>query len=106
MTVVIKALLPDITRLLYATPYDIGNAMWEIMFKLLGWTIGIFMILSIFDAIYQRFSFLKKMRMSVRDIKQELKDTEGDPYIKAQRKQAYQEWAQQGAVRASRMPLH
>jgi len=98
---VVKAVLPDIVQLLYATPQDVGSLMWEIVFKLLSWTLGIFMILALLDAIYQRHSFLKKMRMSMRDIKQELKDSEGDPYIKAQRKQAHQEWTQQGAVRSS-----
>ncbi len=97
----LKAAIPEISLLLYATPSDIGNAMWVVIFKLLGWTIGIFALLSLLDAAYQRFSFLKKMRMSVRDIQQELKDTEGDPHIKGQRKQAHQEWTQQGAVQAS-----
>jgi len=99
---VVEDLLPEILQLLYApNPHDIGDAMWEVAVKLLAWTIGIFVLLSLLDAIYQKHSFMKKMRMSMRDIKQELKDTEGDPHIKAQRKQAHQEWTQQNAVRAS-----
>jgi len=98
---VIEALLPDILLLLYATPYTVGDVMWETSFKLLSWTVGIFVLLSLLDAAYQQHSFTKKMRMSLRDIKQEFKDTEGDPHIKAQRKQAHQEWTQQNAVRAS-----
>ncbi len=42
------------------------------------------------------------MRMSQRDIQQEVKDNEGDPYIKAQRRQAHQEWSQQGAAQIAR----
>jgi len=99
---VIESFLPEILSLLYApTPYDIGDAMWEVAIKLLAWTIGIFVLLALLDALYQRYSFTKKMRMSMRDIKQELKDTEGDPHIKAQRKQAHQEWTQQNSVLAA-----
>ncbi len=99
---VLEALLPELALLPRANVDDIGTAMWEIMFKLLGWTIGIFVFVSILDAAYQRHSFLKKMRMSQRDIKQEVKENEGDPYIKAQRRQAHQEWTQQNAAQAAR----
>jgi flagellar biosynthesis protein FlhB len=42
------------------------------------------------------------MRMSIRDIKQEMKESEGDPYIKAQRKQLHQEWSQRNQQNAAR----
>lgn len=99
---VLRALMPELALLPRTSPDDIATAMWEIVLKLLGWTIGLFALLSILDAAYQRHSFTKKMRMSMRDIKQEVKDNEGDPYIKAQRRQMHQEWAQQGATQASR----
>ncbi len=99
---VLEALLPELVLLPRANVDDIGAAMWEIMFKLLGWTLAIFAFVSILDAAYQRHSFLKKMRMSQRDIQQEVKENEGDPYIKAQRRQAHQEWAQQSASQVAR----
>jgi len=40
--------------------------------------------------------------MSMRDIKQEMKESEGDPYIKAQRRQLAQQLAQQNATNAAR----
>ena len=99
---VLEALLPELALLPRANADKIGEAMWEIMLKLLGWTIGIFTLVAILDAAYQRHSFLKKMRMSQRDIQQEVKESEGDPYIKAQRRQAHQEWTQQNAAQATR----
>jgi type III secretion protein U len=39
--------------------------------------------------------------MSMRDIKQEHKENEGDPMIKQQRRQAHQEWSQQSAAEAA-----
>jgi type III secretion protein U len=42
------------------------------------------------------------MRMSMRDIKQEVKESEGDPYVKAQRRQLAQQLSQQNATNAAR----
>jgi flagellar biosynthesis protein FlhB len=42
------------------------------------------------------------MRMSLRDIKQEYKESEGDPHVKQQRKQAHQEWSQRNQAQAAR----
>jgi flagellar biosynthesis protein FlhB len=40
--------------------------------------------------------------MSLRDIKQESKEAEGDPHVKQQRKQSQQEWSQRNAQQAAR----
>jgi flagellar biosynthetic protein FlhB len=45
------------------------------------------------DFIWQRFSFEKRMRMSLQDIKDETKNTEGDPIIKARLRQIRMERA-------------
>ena len=52
--------------------------------------------------ICMKHSFLKKMRMSLRDIRQEHKENEGDPLIKGNRRQLHEEWANQNAVGAAR----
>jgi type III secretion protein U len=64
--------------------------------------VALFALVAILDAAYQRWSFTKKMRMSMRDIKQEMKESEGDPYIKQHRRQAHQEWSQRNAQQAAR----
>src|SRR3546814_11902780 len=40
--------------------------------------------------------------MSRRDIRQEVKENEGDPYIKSRRRQLHQEWSQQNMLSAVR----
>jgi type III secretion protein U len=71
-------------------------------FQLLAGTVGVFLFVSMLDFAYQKFSFTKKMRMSRRDIRQEMKDSEGDPHVKAHRRHLHPEWAQQNAVQAAR----
>lgn len=87
-----------IMRLPGAQPGEVMGAFGAISFHLLGWTLVVFVFVSILDSSYQRFSFIKKMRMSRRDIRQEAKDMEGDPTVKARRRELAQEWAQSNAV--------
>jgi flagellar biosynthesis protein FlhB len=46
---------------------------------------------AIFDMIYKRMDWIKKNRMSMKEIKDENKDAEGDPHMKAKRNEKRQE---------------
>jgi type III secretion YscU/HrpY family protein len=93
--------LPNIVKLPLSITSHIGEVMQQVILMLFIWTVSIFSLIAILDAGYQKYSFTKKLRMSMRDIKQEHKDNEGDPMIKQQRRQAHQEWSQQSAISAS-----
>ena len=98
---VVKSLLPQIALLSSAEPASMGSAIWQVTFKLLAWTLAAFAMVSAIDLIWQRHSFTKKNRMSLRDIRQESKESDGDPHIKAQRRQTHQEWSQRNASNAA-----
>ncbi|HZG70572.1 MAG TPA: flagellar biosynthesis protein FlhB [Chondromyces sp.] len=51
------------------------------------------LFLSLLDYLYQRYDFEKSIRMSKQDIKDEYKNTEGDPLIKSRIKQRQREMA-------------
>jgi flagellar biosynthesis protein FlhB len=80
----------------------IGAVTWDLTVKALAWTVAIFALVALLDAVWQQHSFIKKMRMSLRDIKQEMKESEGDPYVKMQRRRTQREWSQQSAAQAAR----
>lgn len=73
----------------------------EVIFK-----VGLFFIVvAIADLLYQKHNFDKEMKMEKFEVKQEYKDSEGDPHIKGQRKQiareiAYSEGPAAGASKA------
>ncbi len=52
-----------------------------------------FLIVAVFDFAYQKFDFAKEMMMEKFEVKQEYKNTEGDPHIKSKRRQIAQEIA-------------
>ncbi|MBL4749720.1 MAG: flagellar biosynthesis protein FlhB [Amylibacter sp.] len=57
---------------------------------------AIFLVpIAIFDIIWKRMQWIKKQRMSIQDIKNEHKDSEGDPKIKARRREIGRKRAQQ-----------
>ena len=99
---ILKTSLADIVKLPQGMTSLIGSTFWSMLLSLLLWSVGIFSFIAILDAGYQRFSYIKKLRMSMRDIKQEHKENEGDPMIKQQRRQAHQEWSQQSASEAAK----
>lgn len=66
--------------------------------------VGIFFIvIAILDLVFQKVNFAKEMKMEKFEVKQEMKDTEGNPEIKSKRRQTAQEIAyQEGPSAASR----
>ena len=65
--------------------------------------VGIFFILiGVFDLAFQRKNFNKEMMMEKFEVKQEYKDTEGDPHLKGKRKQMSQEIAYQDGPSATK----
>lgn len=54
---------------------------------------GVLLLLAILDYLYQKFDFEKNLRMSKQDIKDEYKNSEGDPLIKSKIKQRQREMA-------------
>jgi flagellar biosynthetic protein FlhB len=55
--------------------------------KLMGGVLAIYAFLAIGDAVYQRMAWMKRQRMSKQELKEEYKNTEGNPEIKGKLKQ-------------------
>ena len=104
--IVLRGSLPDIASLALAGPQVIAprleQSLWQATLRLVGAALAVFAGVAVLDAAWQRHSFMKKMRMSRRDIRDEHKQNEGDPHVKQQRKQAHQEWSQRNAAQAAR----
>ena len=99
---VLMRLMPEIMRLPLGQPSDLAAAHWHGLQWLGIWTVCVFLFVAALDIGYQRYSYIKKMRMSRREIRQEMRDTEGDPFVKGRRRQLHQEWATQNMLEAVR----
>lgn len=57
-----------------------------------------FIIIASADFAFQRFQFIKQLKMSKEEVKQEYKEMEGDPHIKSKRRHLHQEMLAQNMV--------
>ncbi len=82
-TLVIRPRLAGLDQLIGADPLTIAKTAGEMvgaMIKSVAMLVG---ALAAFDFIYQRRSFFNRMKMSLQEVKDEHKQSEGDPKIKA-----------------------
>jgi len=100
--IVLRGMMGWLLKLPFAPPTAMAGAFWHGVKWIAVWTIAVFFFVSALDVWYQKFSYTKKLRMSRRDIRQEVKENEGDPYVKQRRRQLHQEWAQQNMLSAVR----
>ncbi len=87
----IKAALRDLALLIRAdvavTVKVVGGIIWDFVTKIGGG----FLIIAAFDYFYQKKRYMKDNMMSKYDVKQEYKQSEGDPHQKAERRRTHQE---------------
>lgn len=110
---VVYASLPEITSTAALPVIASAQIFADFIIKVVI-RVGIFFLaIAIADLIYQKRNFAKEMRMEKFEIKQEYKDTEGNPEIKGQRRRTAQEIAYQegpSGVKKSRAvitnPIH
>lgn len=92
--------LPELIRTV-SLPLLPAFAVFAVFLKEVIIKVGLFFLaIAIFDLSYQKYSFEKDMKMEKFEVKQEYKDTEGDPLIKSKRKQIAQEIAYQDSPAA------
>jgi flagellar biosynthetic protein FlhB len=60
----------------------------------------VLIVIAMADLVYQRYEHAKKMRMSKQEIKEEFKQTEGDPHVKARLRQLRTQRARQRMMQA------
>ncbi|MCH8685122.1 flagellar biosynthesis protein FlhB [Pedomonas mirosovicensis] len=72
---------------LFGSAPDVLALTGGLVIKLLLAVVILVAVLSLGDFVYQRFSFMKKMRMSRQELKDEFKQSEGDPHVKARIRQ-------------------
>lgn len=79
---VVKPRIVDMTGLPSFSVADILDNISDTLFWMLFTMVMIMFVIAFADYFYQKFSYLKKQRMTKQEVKEEYKQTEGDPQIK------------------------
>lgn len=91
------AIYPELTTLKVVHRLSIAGIIELLNTYILRILIGaaiVMAIIAVFDFLYQRFEYLKSLRMSKQDIKEEYKQSEGNPEVRAKLKAIRTERAQ------------
>lgn len=103
MAIIGVLLLPEFGRLGQMTSQAPAGLVADIYRLLLRISLGVLVmvaLLALLDYGYQRFSFLRSMRMSKQEVKEEQKQSEGDPMVKARLRQIRMERARKRMMAA------
>lgn len=68
--------------------------------KLVGAAFAIMLLLAIIDYLFQRMQFLQQHRMTKHELKEEFKESDGDPHVKARQRQIRNERARKRMMSA------
>lgn len=99
---IIEESLPQIIASVLMPPIGSALIVSDFLFKAVI-RVGIFFIfVALFDLAFQKKNFAKEMKMEKFEVKQEYKDTEGDPAIRSKRREMFREIAYQEGPRAAR----
>jgi flagellar biosynthetic protein FlhB len=71
-----------------------------LVFDVATWAAGVLLVLALIDYGYQRFSFERQIRMSRQEIRDEMKQTEGNPVIRQRVRQLQRAVAQRRMMQA------
>lgn len=83
----VAADLPGLGALFSAPPAELFGAAGRGVLRLLAATLAAFAVLVIVDLILVRFRHLARLRMTRQELKEEYKESEGDPVIKGRLRQ-------------------
>ncbi|BBE08928.1 MAG: type III secretion protein U [Glomeribacter sp. 1016415] len=82
----ILMVLPLIAASIAQPLITILQVSWQVLLKVCAIAAGLFLVIGLLDLKLQIWLFMRKHRMSETEIKNEYKEMEGDPHIKAERK--------------------
>ncbi len=75
-----------IMQTLYVDPASLGDLILAIVGRLLAGALVAFTVLASADLVWARFRWRRDLRMSKQEVKDEMKQSEGDPFFKAKRR--------------------
>lgn len=96
-------LMPELNRMPLMPSLGVEGIAREIeglSLRLVGGVLAVLALIAIGDFAYQRFSFIKSMRMSKQEVKEEYKEQEGDPFIRGKLRQIRTERARRRMMSA------
>jgi len=85
----IKSNIEVLLMVLNRSPGGIYRDVLGFILKVALWGALAYLVLALLDYLYQRYDYKKNLMMSKQEVKEEFKQTEGDPHIKSKQKEIF-----------------
>lgn len=82
----LKRRLPALQAALYAEPGGIGALLAQVLTEFMMLVCLVAVCIGLLDFLWQRFDHQRKNRMSLKEVRDEVKQQEGDPHMKNERR--------------------
>lgn len=92
--VTIRNAMPEILMLPSHSLSDVLSTATRLILILLAQLIGVLLFLSMLDFAFEKWRYKRDLKMSAKEIKDEQKESEGDPMMRVRRRQRAREMAQ------------
>lgn len=92
----VRFLTGRLTEILAAarlSPGAVGRLLLEMMLDFLVLVLAVTLVIAAVDWLWQRFEFLRRQRMTRKEVLDEHKESEGDPHVKHERRSRAQQFA-------------
>lgn len=99
-TIILKPYFGQLDHMVGLPMPALLHEMKGLVIKLMIGVLVVLMIIAVVDLVYQRYEHHKKMRMTKQELKDEYKQTEGDPHVKSKLRQIRAEKARQRMMQA------
>ncbi|HDR9511859.1 type III secretion protein [Burkholderia cepacia] len=93
--VVIRLGLPDLFGLARINIPGILVITTGMIFKIVFTSASVMLVLAVIDVLYQKYEYMKNLKMSKDEVKRDYKQQEGDPHVKGERRRLHSELADQ-----------
>ncbi|SHK30014.1 flagellar biosynthesis protein FlhB [Desulforamulus aeronauticus] len=78
----VKGEMANLLAIFHSPPQTLLSQVLAVAIKVLLWGATVYLGIALLDLLYQRYAFKKQMKMSKQEVKDEFKQSEGDPQIK------------------------
>jgi len=90
--------IPVIRQISYGGVYQAAGQVFIIIFRLIVRLGGALLVLGVFDLAYQKWEFARSIKMTKQEVKEEFKQTEGDPFTRQRIRRRQSEIARQRMI--------
>jgi flagellar biosynthesis protein FlhB len=96
--IVISALLMDIVHSYEQTPAAVASLVARVCTELISYLVLVFVFIGVLDLVFSRLAWRKRQRMTRQELKDEMKQSEGDPLVKSRLRSLAMDRARQSMI--------